>query len=97
MKRADILRQLKKGDVVVNPWVSKEFNGKYNPNYATVYLGNGKFFDCNGRIVEWCLDTKVNRHDENEPERVWRVIGNINLKDAIKSFVEKDTRQNPYE
>ncbi len=34
MKRADILRQLKKGDVVVNPWVSKEFNGKYNPKDA---------------------------------------------------------------
>lgn len=93
MKRSDVLKQLKIGDVVINPWVSKEINGKLNPNYATIYLGNGKFVDCNGRIVEWCLDTKVNQYDANEPEREWRVIGNVNLKDTIQDFVDKDMRQ----
>ena len=88
-KRADILKKLKVGDVVVNPWVSKEFNGKLNANFATIYLGNGKFVDINGRIVNWSLDTKVNYYDDNELEREWRVIGHIDIKGTIQDIVNK--------
>lgn len=79
---------MKVGDIVVNPWVSKYCSGllsgdKPNPNYATIYLGNKKVLDYNGKIKEFCFDTKVNMHDPNEKEREWKVIGHVDIKSII--------------
>lgn len=79
---------MKVGDIVVNPWVSKIYNNQLNPNYATIYIGNGNFIDCDGRIKKWCMDTKVNKYDATELERVWKIIGHINIKKIIKEHCE---------
>ena len=59
---------MKKGTVVVNPYVSKTYNGKPNPLYATAYLSSHKTIDRNGKIQKW--------HDD---VRKWQVIGFIDL------------------
>ena len=66
------------GDIIVNPWVSRYYNGFLNPNYATIYLGDNKSLDYKGRVCSWA--EKVYREDL---ERPWRVIGYIDLKDEI--------------
>lgn len=86
---------MKVGDIVVNPWVSKYCSGllsedNLNPNYATIYLGDKKVLDYNGKIKEFCFDTKVNMRDPNEKEREWTVIGHVDIKEIILKTVEKD-------
>ena len=67
---------MRKGDIVVNPWVSTYFNGELNPNYATIYLGDNKSLDYNGRVCEWA--DKIYK-DNPERETPWKVIGHIDL------------------
>lgn len=69
----------KKGDVIINPWVSKEYCGDLNPCYATVYIGNGTCIDYRGERHKWC-----GLNDKN-PEREYVTIGHIdfNLKEKI--------------
>lgn len=71
------------GDIVVNPWVNKFFYGVLNSNYATIYLGHRKVLDYNGDIKEFGFDTKINKHDPNETEREWKVIGHVDIKSII--------------
>lgn len=73
------------GDVIINPYVSKDFDGKLNPMYATIYLGDNKSLDYKGRVHTWA--DRVYRHD-NKNE--WRVIGRVNLKRFIEGAVLKD-------
>ena len=80
--------RMRVGDIIVNPWVQKEFNGELNPNYATIYLGNKQCLDINGKIGHFAFDTKVNKWDKDEPEREWKVIGHVNLKDAILDSIK---------
>ena len=65
---------MKVGDIIVNPWVSREFDGKYNPMYATIYIGNNQSIDCKGRKHTWV--DKVYRTDN---EREWKVIGHCEI------------------
>ena len=67
---------MRKGDIVVNPWVSTYFNGELNPNYATIYLGDNKSLDYTGRVCEWA--DKIYK-DNPERETPWKVIGHIDL------------------
>lgn len=68
----------KKGDVVINPWVSKEYCGDLNPCYATVYIGNGECIDYLGQKHSW-----VGLNDGTGRE--YKTVGHIdlNLKDKI--------------
>lgn len=59
---------MKRGTVVVNPYVSKTHNGKPNPLYATAYLSPHKTIDRNRETHTW--------HDD---VRNWKVIGFIDL------------------
>jgi len=67
---------MRKGDIVVNPWVSTYFNGELNPNYATIYLGDNKTLDYEGRVCEWA--DKIYK-DNPKRETSWKVIGHIDL------------------
>ena len=67
---------MRKGDIVVNPWVSTYFNGELNPNYATIYLGDNKTLDYEGRVCEWA--DKIYK-DNPKRETPWKVIGHIDL------------------
>ncbi len=85
---------MKKGDIIINPWVSKYCNGllcgdTLNPNYATIYLGNKKVLDYNGHIKEFRFSTKVNKNDPDEKEREWKVIGHVDIKSIILNALEK--------
>lgn len=72
----------KVGDIIINPYVSKMFNDKLNPNYATIYIGNNKTVDYNGRILEWC--DKVYKDDR------WKVIGHhdFDLRGVIENALK---------
>lgn len=59
---------MKKGTVVINPYVSKTYDGKPNPLYATAYIDKHKSVDRNGKIHKWCDDISN-----------WQVIGFIDL------------------
>lgn len=67
---------MRKGDIVVNPWVSTYFNGELNPNYATIYLGDNKSLDYKGRVCEWADKIYKDNPERNTP---WKVIGHIDL------------------
>lgn len=81
---------MKEGDIIVNPWVPKYFNGRLNPNYATIYIGENYSIDYNG-LKLWV--GKVYKQDE-EAKTPWKVIGHIDIKGiiskAIKDAVGKD-------
>lgn len=76
----------RKGSVIINPWVSKEYYGDLNPCYATIYIGNGTCIDYHGRCHKW-----VGLNDDN-PEREYKVVGyiDINLKDMILKVLDDD-------
>lgn len=75
----------KKGDVIINPWVSKEYCGDLNPCYATIYIGNGTCIDYRGVKHKWC-----GLNDKN-PEREYKTVGHIdlNLKDRILEILDE--------
>ena len=89
---------MRKGDIVVNPWVSAYFNGELNPNYATIYLGDNKSLDYNGRVCKWADKIYKDNPQKNTP---WKVIGHIDLygiaelaiRDAVFDEVNKDEPQ----
>lgn len=89
---------MRKGDIVVNPWVSTYFNGELNPNYATIYLGDNRTLDYEGRVCEWA--DKIYKDDPRR-ETPWKVIGHIDLygiaelaiRDAVFAEEISDTPQ----
>ena len=72
----------KVGDIIVNPWVSKIYQGKLNPIYATVYIGNGSTIDYLGRQHKW--STPKGRWEGKDQ---WKVIGYFPLYGALKSAI----------
>ena len=76
---------MRRGDIVINPWVSKEYNGKLNPMYATIYDRNNTTIDYLGRRHTWC----DNLSKPETWEREWRVIGNFDFQKAIKAHIEE--------
>lgn len=79
----------RKGDVIINPWVSKEYQGDLNPCYATVYIGNGECIDYRGIKHKWC-----GLNDKN-PEREYRTVGHIdlNLKEKLLEILESERKE----
>lgn len=81
------------GDIIVNPWVAREFDGRLNPNYATIYIGNNESIDYKGRKCQW-----VDKVYKENPEKhcPWKVIGHIDIsgiiENAIKEAVENERR-----
>lgn len=75
----------RKGDVIINPWVSKEYCGDLNPCYATVYVGDGKCIDYLGRKHAW-----YGLNDKN-PEWEYKTVGHIDfdLKQEIINVLGK--------
>lgn len=79
----------RKGDVIINPWVSKEYQGDLNPCYATVYIGNGKCVDYRGRTHAW-----IGLNDEHQ-EREYRTVGHIdmNLKEKLLEILASERKE----
>lgn len=75
----------RKGDVIINPWVSRDYNGDLNPCYATIYIGDGKCIDYRGVRHAW-----IGLNDEN-PEREYKTVGHIDidLKGMILNVLEE--------
>ena len=65
---------MKIGDIIINPYVSKEYDGKLNPMYATIYIGDNRSVDYKGRVHRWA--DKVYKEGN---EREWKVVGHCNL------------------
>ncbi len=82
---------MKEGDIIVNPWVPKYFNGRLNPNYATIYIGENYGIDYNGLKCAWADKVYMQNEEAKTP---WKVIGHIDIKEiiakAIKDAVRKD-------
>ena len=77
---------MRRGDIIVNPWVSVDYCGELNPMYATIYLGNNYSLDYKGRKHTWA--DKV--YKENAEMRCpWKVIGHIDLDDIIETAIRK--------
>lgn len=75
---------MRRGDIIVNPWVSKDYCDGLNPMFATIYLGGNKSIDYLGRTHVWA--DKVYR--ENTEKRCpWKVIGHICLDEIIFSAI----------
>lgn len=74
------------GDIIVNPWVMKNFNGELNPNYATVYIGNNESIDYRGRKCRWA--EKVYEEDPDSL-RPWEVIGHIDISGIIENAIRE--------
>lgn len=76
------------GDIIVNPYVPKEFDGELNAMYATIYLGNNTSLDFKGRRHKW--GDRV--YEPREREREWRVIGHhdFRLFEVISEAVEAE-------
>lgn len=67
---------MKKGTVVINPYVLKEFKGKPNPFYATAYLTPHTSLTRNGEVIKWTDDI-----------RNWQVIGFIDLEQKFDEIL----------
>lgn len=83
---------MKRGDIIVNPWVSLNYFDELNPLYATIYLGNNYSLDYKGRKHNWA--DKV--YKKNEEKRTpWRVIGHVDIDgwlfDQISNAVQGDS------
>lgn len=79
---------MKKGDIIINPYVSKEFDGRLNPVYAVIYV---KRDTRNGTID--CIDYEGKKHKfyaSKAEEEDWKVVGhiNFNLYDAICNAID---------
>lgn len=75
---------MKRGDIIVNPWVPKDFDGKLNPLYATIYLGDNYSLDYKGRKHTWA--DKV--YKENEKNRTpWKVIGHVDIDGFLRGAI----------
>lgn len=77
---------MKRGDIIVNPWVSVDYCGELNPMYATIYLGNNFSLDYKGRKHTWA--DKVYKENA-EYKCPWKVIGHIDLDDIIETAIRK--------
>ena len=77
---------MKRGDIIVNPWVSKEYYGELNANYATIYLGDNDSLDYRGRIHTWA--DKVYK-DDPVKHCPWKIIGHIDLDNIIESAIRE--------
>ena len=83
---------MRRGDIIVNPWVSVDYCGELNPMYATIYLGNNFSLDYKGRKHRWA--DKV--YKENAEHRCpWKVIGHIDLDEIIETAIRKAVEDEP--
>ena len=67
---------MRRGDIIVNPWVSRDYFGSLNPMYATIYLGDNYSLDYKGRKHTWADKVYKENKDKKTP---WRVIGHVDI------------------
>lgn len=84
---------MRKGDIIVNPWVSRCFNGKLNPNYATIYLGNNESLAYTGKVCGWADKVYKDNPDRHTP---WKVIGHIDLDTIIETAIREAVKTEPH-
>ena len=77
---------MKRGDIIVNPWVSVDYCGELNPVYATIYLGNNFSLDYKGRKHTWA--DKVYRENAKK-QCPWKVIGHIDIDHIIEMAIRE--------
>ena len=70
------------GDIIVNPWVSVEYNGCINPMYATVYIGDDTSIDYRGDTHKWS-PPKGRWEDKDK----WKVIGHYDIFGELKEAI----------
>ena len=68
---------MRRGDIIINPWVSQAHNGDLNPNYASIYLDKRHSLDYSPRRITWATDVA-------KDEREWKVVGHIDLEKLLK-------------
>lgn len=74
------------GDIIVNPWVSKEtLEGRLNTNYATIYIGNNESLDYKGKKHKWADKVYADNPKYKTP---WKVIGHIDLLGIIEATIK---------
>ena len=78
------------GDIIINPWVDKMYDGDLNPMYATIYLGHNTSLDYKGTKHRW--NTAVFKEDPRY-KSPWKVIGHIDLKFMLKMIIAKDEHE----
>lgn len=83
---------MRRGDIIVNPWVSVDYCGELNPMYATIYLGNNFSLDYKGRKHTWA--DKVYKENA-EYKCPWKVIGHIDLDGIIETAIRKAVEDEP--
>lgn len=77
---------MKRGDIIVNPWVSVDYCGELNPMYVTIYLGNNYSLDYKGRKHKWA--DKV--YKENAEHKCpWKVIGHIDIDSILETAIRE--------
>lgn len=74
--------KFKVGDIIVNPWVSKIYQRKLNPMYATVYIGNDTTVDYLGKSHKWS-SPKAGWEGKDK----WKVIGYYPIRDELKKVI----------
>lgn len=85
---------MRRGDIIVNPWVSVDYCGELNLMYATIYLGNNYSLDYKGRKHTWADKVYKGNAKKLCP---WKVIGHIDidsiLEMAIREAVQTERRE----
>ena len=83
---------MRRGDIIVNPWVPVDHCGELNPMYATIYLGNNFSLDYKGRKHTWVDKVYKENAEKNCP---WKVIGHIDLDTIIETAIRKAVEDEP--
>lgn len=75
---------MKRGDIIVNPWVSADYFGELNPLHATIYLGNNTSLDYKGKKHTWASKVYKENAENKTP---WEVIGHIDIDHIIETAI----------
>ena len=78
--------KMRRGDIIINPWVSAYYSEELNAMYATIYLGDNYSLDYKGRKHKW-----ADKVYKDNPERrcPWRVIGHIEIDNIIETAIRE--------
>lgn len=82
---------IKIGDIVINPWVSEQYNGILNPMFATIYLGNNISLDYRGDKHTWGDPIYKDNPKRKTP---WKVIGHIDIKGFLETVIKNAVQGN---
>lgn len=75
---------MKIGDIVINPYVPKDFNTKPNPLYQSMIIHIGKEYTTTLRY-----DGETSKYYTRDVKE-WQIVHNVNLYEVIYGIVYKD-------